>query len=144
MSIFSELSGGVITKDAAQTVYLGERLGLYLNSGSVVALYGDLGTGKTTFAKGLAAGIGVAETVKSPSFNIYTVYKGQRMPFVHVDAYRLNSANQYDDLLIDEIVEDPKVLCIEWPENIGDNLALNAIKLQFSISQDGSHLVKLL
>ena len=144
MILLNEFSEGVVTRNADESILWGEKLGFHLNFGTTIALYGDLGTGKTTFAKGLAAGLGIKETVKSPTYGIYTIYKSGNMPFVHVDAYRLENPDHFEDLLIDEIVADPKILCIEWPEKIGDNLPLNAIKLSFSIKKDGSHLIKMI
>ncbi len=144
MILLREFMQGVVTRSAEETVSLGEKLALGITFNATIALYGDLGSGKTTFAKGLAEGLGVKETVKSPSYNVYSVYKANRLNFVHIDAYRLENPAQYEDLLIDEIVQDPKVLCVEWPEKIGDNLALNTLKLHFSILEDGAHFIKVL
>ena len=141
MSSISDFSGTHITRGREETVRLGEDFARALPPCATLALYGDLGSGKTTFAKGLAAGLGVEDTVKSPSFNIYCVYSGSDRAFVHMDAYRLQSPAAYDDLLIDEIAPDPKILCVEWPENVEPSLPADTVKIFFSILPDSSHMI---
>ncbi len=144
MSCLAELKVGVTTKSAEETFALGRRLASELSDGVILALYGDLGSGKTTFAKGLALGLGIIDTVKSPSYNIYSIYRGKFFNFVHIDAYRLESENDYDNLLIDELVAAPKIFCIEWPENIASFLDSSALRVSFDILSDNLHLIKLL
>ncbi len=141
MSLLSDFSGVHIARGRDDAVRLGEEFARALPACASLALYGDLGSGKTTFTKGIAAGLGVLETVKSPSFNIYCIYSGSRSVLVHMDAYRLSSPAAYEDLLIDEIAPDPKILCVEWPENIESCLPKDAIKIYFSIQPDSSHCI---
>lgn len=102
----------VLCSSVAETMALGRRLASLLHSGDVILLSGDLGSGKTAFASGIAEGLGVEERVTSPSFVIVRTYTGL-IPFTHVDVYRLQSSGEFEDL---ELVEDAAdgVLVIEW------------------------------
>ena len=98
------LRGGLETSSAAEAADFAAAFAASFPPDFALTLSGDLGTGKTNFAKGLARGLGITETVKSPSFNICCIYDipdGRK--FVHIDAYRLSSPEAFDDLLIDEI-----------------------------------------
>lgn len=129
------LRKGFLSTSAEETMLIAEAFAAELSDGDFVALSGDLGTGKTTFVKGLARGLGVVETVKSPSFNICAIYpaKGGKT-LVHVDAYRLSGAEDFENLLIDEIVSGEKIVCVEWAEAIGESLPKNAHKIDISTS----------
>ncbi|MBT8250894.1 MAG: tRNA (adenosine(37)-N6)-threonylcarbamoyltransferase complex ATPase subunit type 1 TsaE [Acidimicrobiia bacterium] len=102
----------VLCSSVAETMALGRRLASLLHVGDVILLSGDLGSGKTAFASGIAEGLGVEERVTSPSFVIVRTYTGL-IPFTHVDVYRLQSSGEFEDL---ELVEDAAdgVLVIEW------------------------------
>jgi tRNA threonylcarbamoyladenosine biosynthesis protein TsaE len=112
------------TSSARQTVELGAALASVLMPGDVVLLAGDLGSGKTTFAKGLAAGLGVTETVTSPTFTLVRTYEcghpGSRRPpspvssLVHADLFRLEHLREVVDLAIDEPLEEGAVALVEW------------------------------
>lgn len=109
-----------------------------------VSLSGDLGTGKTNFVKGIARGLGILETVRSPSYNVFCVYKipgGGRL--AHIDAYRLSSPGAFDDLLVDEVAPSPRILCVEWPEAVEPALPEIDARLAFTIRPDGTHCVRL-
>ena len=85
------------TASAEETQSLAEALALILPIDATVALYGDLGVGKTTFVQGLARGLGISSAVTSPTYTIYTIYRGKRL-LAHLDAYRLDSPIQVDSL----------------------------------------------
>lgn len=119
--LLDELKNGVETSSVSETESLGVCLAQLLKEGTI-ALVGDLGAGKTSFAKGLAKGLGVKETVKSPSYNVCMTYQGEVSNFVHIDAYRLKSAADFDSLLIDEIVPSPRLICVEWPQIVAEAL----------------------
>lgn len=137
------LRGGLETSSAAEAADFAAAFAASFPPDFALTLSGDLGTGKTNFAKGLARGLGITETVKSPSFNICCIYDipdGRK--FVHIDAYRLSSPEAFDDLLIDEIAPSPRILCIEWPEAV--EAALPHIDARLKLSSDGTtHAVKL-
>ncbi|PTL37418.1 tRNA (adenosine(37)-N6)-threonylcarbamoyltransferase complex ATPase subunit type 1 TsaE [Alkalicoccus saliphilus] len=107
------------TTTAEETEKLAEQLGKMLQPGNVITLSGDLGAGKTTFTKALAAALGVTKTVNSPTFTIMKEYAG-RLPFYHMDAYRLEDT--MEELGLEEYMEGDGVLVIEWPEMIEDQL----------------------
>jgi tRNA threonylcarbamoyladenosine biosynthesis protein TsaE len=89
-----------------------------LQAGAVIALIGNLGTGKTTFTKALAEGLGVSEPVQSPTFTIIKEYKSGRLPLYHFDVYRLNSEEELEDLGIDEYLFGDGVSVIEWADKV--------------------------
>ena len=101
---------------------LGARLADALQAGDLVVLTGDLGAGKTTLVQGVAAAVGVTEPVLSPTFVIARVYRSGRLPLVHVDAYRLGSTVEVDDLDLDASVDESATL-VEWGEGLVEGLA---------------------
>ena len=112
----------IITQNEKETAEIGKSLANQLAPGTILALFGDLGSGKTTFVKGLASGLGIEKHVTSPTFNIVKVYpvsSGRIKRLVHVDAYRLNSDKDAESVGLLEILADPDTLTvIEWPEKI--------------------------
>jgi tRNA threonylcarbamoyladenosine biosynthesis protein TsaE len=141
--IFSELQAGVITASAAATQALAERLAPELAPGTVLALHGNLGAGKTTFTQGLARGLGIQESVTSPTFNIFTLHRGAGNTLVHLDAYRLNGAAALDELMLDDFLVAPWWLAVEWPENVAAWLPANALHFDLGITADQRHSVRL-
>ena len=105
--------------DAAATERLGRALAERLQPGDVVALFGSLGAGKTTLARGILYGLGHRGDVASPTFPIVQTYEPPetRLPAWHVDLYRIERADELDELGLDEALEDG-VLLIEWPERL--------------------------
>jgi len=105
----------ITTRSAAETVALGRRLGKVLRGGDVVLLSGDLGSGKTTLAKGIAAGAGFRGLVASPTFTLAHTYGARRGPVYHLDLYRV-AASQSGDIGIEDFLGDGSGVClIEWP-----------------------------
>lgn len=104
-----------ISKSPSETWDIGEYIGKQAQPGDLYTLYGELGTGKTQLAKGIARGIGVAdwEYVVSPSFTIMNVYEG-KFPFCHVDLYRIGGS-EVDDLNLEEFL-DTGIVVVEWAE----------------------------
>ena len=105
----------VRTESAAETRALGERLAGQLKAGDVVLLEGELGAGKSELARGIARGLGVTETVTSPSFTILNVYESGRCPLYHFDWYRLESEEELYELGMDEYLGGDGIALVEWP-----------------------------
>lgn len=128
----------MILADAAATEVAGAALAPLLRAGDVVALFGDLGAGKTTFARGLLAALGLAEEAPSPTFAIVQAYAPPevRLPIAHVDLYRLDQAEEAEELGLDDMLEDGALL-IEWPERLGDRLWPSALRLHLAVDPAG-------
>lgn len=103
----------LVSRSPAETDLLARRVAAVLERGDVVLLAGDLGAGKTAFARGLGAGLGVTEPVVSPTFTLARVYTG-RLPMVHVDVYRLDTVHELLDLGLDDLAGDDAVTVVEW------------------------------
>jgi tRNA threonylcarbamoyladenosine biosynthesis protein TsaE len=113
------ITGEFVTRSAEETFELGRRIGERLNSRAVFLLSGDLGAGKTVFAKGLAEGLDIDSTdVTSPSFTLINVYEG-RLRLYHIDLYRLDEGT-CPELGLEEIMDEGRaVIIIEWAERLG-------------------------
>ncbi len=114
------------------TMQLGRKLALWLKAGDVVALYGELGAGKTCLVRGLAKGLGIAEgQVASPSFSLINEYPGP-IPLFHVDCYRLQLDEEIEELGLEEYFDGPGITIIEWAERIKE-LPDDRLDIGFSI-----------
>lgn len=124
--------------DAAATEALGYELGRLVRPGDVVALYGDLGAGKTSLARGALAALGLAEEAPSPTFAIVQPYAPPEvsLPVAHVDLYRIENPDDAEELGLDEMLEDGALL-IEWPERLGDALWPHALRLTLEPAPSG-------
>ena len=116
---------------------LGAELAGALHAGDVVVLTGDLGAGKTTLVQGIASGLGASGPVLSPTFVIARVYRDGRIPLVHVDAYRLGSRVEVDDLDLDADVAE-SVTVVEWGEGLVEGLSERRLVIQINRSTDAS------
>jgi tRNA threonylcarbamoyladenosine biosynthesis protein TsaE len=105
-----------ISHSPVETEAIGERLGRSLHSGMVIGLSGDLGAGKTQFVKGLARGVGVRERIQSPTFALVNSYQSGRLPFFHLDLYRLETDAAILGAGLDEYFAPEGVAVIEWYE----------------------------
>jgi tRNA threonylcarbamoyladenosine biosynthesis protein TsaE len=104
-----------------ETLQCARDIGAAAQPGDIFALHGDLGAGKTLFAKGMAQGLDVKELVTSPTFNLLDVHQG-RLPFYHFDLYRISSDDEMDQLLFEEYWHGSGVSLIEWAERASDRL----------------------
>ena len=111
-----------ITNSPAETEKVGEALGKILAPGTVLAYRGDLGAGKTAFTRGLARGLGSADTVTSPTYTIVNEYLSGRLPLFHFDMYRLASSDDLWDIGWEDYLERGGVCAVEWSENVDDAL----------------------
>ena len=103
-----------ILKTEEDTKALGLELAKCLNKGDIIALVGDLGTGKTTLTKAIAAALGVTETITSPTFTIVSEYESGQFPFYHFDVYRVHEEDELFEIGFDEYLEGNGVCVIEW------------------------------
>ena len=110
----------VYIKNEHDTEEFGMKLASSLEPGDIVALIGDLGTGKTTLTKYIAKGLGVAENIDSPTFNIVKEHKSGRIPLFHFDVYRLSSGDELLDIGADEYFYSDGVCIIEWADIVAD------------------------
>jgi len=114
----------------------GRELGRKLGPGDVVALYGELGSGKTTLAKAIAAGLGVTETVTSPTFTLVCEYKSGRLPLYHIDIYRLDKPEELSDIGLDEFFYGRGITIVEWADRIGWLLPEGSLSIELSYTDD--------
>ena len=130
----SSLARQLPTSD--DTFRLGRELGTLLRQGDLVVLTGPLGAGKTVFVQGVGAGLGVHGPVVSPTFVIARVHRDGRVPLVHVDAYRLGSLAEVDDLDLDVDVAD-SVLAVEWGAGLVEQLTDSRVEVQLTVTAEG-------
>ncbi len=123
----------VISDSEEKTMAIAAEFGRQLKPGTVVALEGDLGSGKTTFVKGVAAGLGLQDKaeVKSPTFALVHIYE-TRPRLYHLDLYRLETPKEIQSMGIEEILSDPEsVVCIEWAERAAAFLPPECRRIRF-------------
>ncbi len=142
MNIYDKLLAGLETTSAADTQAVAEELAASLPADTTLALHGDLGVGKTTFVQGLARGFGIEVAVTSPTFTVFTLYRGTRT-LVHLDAYRLENGRQIESLMLEDFLTSPWCLAVEWPEKMADWLPAGALHLTLGIIAPGRHRVRL-
>lgn len=141
--LMDKLRAGITTASADETRAIAERLAADLPPGTVLALHGDLGAGKTTFTQGLARGLGIQESVTSPTFNIFTLHRGAGKTLVHLDAYRLDGAARLEELMIDDFLVDPWWAVVEWPGNVAEWLPPSTINIELGIDGESRHTLRL-
>ena len=118
-----------ITNNEKETEAIGEQFGRRVKDGTVVAMYGDLGAGKTAFVRGMARGMGIDTRVSSPTFTIVNEYLGDRT-LIHFDMYRLGSADELFDIGWEDYLNRGAVLAVEWSENIVGALPDDYLKVE--------------
>jgi tRNA threonylcarbamoyladenosine biosynthesis protein TsaE len=125
----------ITTNSANETIKFGQKFGSQLKGGEVIALYGTLGSGKTHLIKGIVAGLGAedaANEVTSPTFVLVNEYSG-RLEVYHIDAYRLDSIAQFEQIGFDDYCHPGSVVLIEWADKVEQALTgINYIKIELS------------
>ena len=132
------------TKSPEETQALGEKLGRELKAGDVVALIGDLGTGKTCLTQGIARGIGIApnEIVSSPSYILINEYDG-KIPIYHIDLYRLETSAEIAELGLGEYMNSDGICIIEWAERMEDGLPDTCMKIHIEWEDENTRSFKI-
>ncbi len=123
------------TKSEEETRNLAERLACQVGPGTVLCLRGDLGVGKTVFAKGLCSALGVTDYVSSPTFTLVNEYEGKDFPVYHFDLYRIEDPDELYGIGFEEFIGGGALTIVEWPER-GEE-ALPARRIEISIERDG-------
>lgn len=118
------------------TFSIGESMGKSIKPGSVIALMGDLGVGKTVFTKGFAKGLGIDGNVNSPTFNILKSYSGGRLPLHHFDVYRIGDSSEMDEIGYEDCFFGDGVSLVEWADIIDDLLPEGTVRI--TIKKDPS------
>jgi len=125
---------------------LGERFAEKLKKGSVIALKGGLGAGKTCLVKGIACGLGITEIVTSPTYTIVSEYSarlnGEIIPLYHIDAYRLNGDEDFENTGAGELMGGGGIAIIEWSERVPRSIPADAITIEIEITGPQSRLFR--
>lgn len=129
------------TNSQEETKELGKKVGAKLKYGDIVALIGDLGSGKTTFVQGLAEGIGVSNFVRSPSFTIVNEYSG-RIPLYHIDLYRLGNLNELTEIGIEDFFYADGITAVEWAEKALPLMPHGYILIRFFYTGENTRRIK--
>jgi tRNA threonylcarbamoyladenosine biosynthesis protein TsaE len=133
----------VVSPDPEATSRLGLALGAVATAGDPICLWGELGAGKTHLAKAIGAGLGVRDTIASPSFILMAEYDG-RLPLFHIDPYRLVSA---EDALAGGLIDERQatgVTVVEWPERLGDALPVDRLDIRIDGTGDEPRTMELI
>lgn len=125
------------TESEAETLHAAVQLANTLKSGQVVCLYGELGVGKTVFAKGLCEALGVTDYVNSPTFTLVNEYEAADGMIYHFDLYRIEEPEELYEIGFDEYLAHGSAILIEWPEQGGSLLPEN--RLEIHITRDGEN-----
>lgn len=123
-------------KSESDTINMGSKIGSLLPSNSLILLDGELGSGKTTFTKGIAKGLKIYDLIKSPTYTIVREYYTGRLPLFHIDAYRLENGG-VDDLGISDYLENDGVVVIEWFKYTKDYLPSNYLMIKLNYTDYG-------
>ncbi|MBQ7455649.1 MAG: tRNA (adenosine(37)-N6)-threonylcarbamoyltransferase complex ATPase subunit type 1 TsaE [Clostridia bacterium] len=132
----------VLAPTREDTQALGRALAAALRAGDVVLLTGDMGAGKSEFARGVARGLGITAAVPSPSFTILNVYDEGRLPLYHFDWYRIGDVSELTDMGLDEYVGGDGVCLIEWHERAPELLPEDCLEVRLCPREDGSRVIE--
>jgi tRNA threonylcarbamoyladenosine biosynthesis protein TsaE len=132
------------TKSFEETRILGQKFARQLILGDVLAFYGDLGSGKTTFIQGLALGLNIKRRIISPTFIIVRHYSLKKGNFYHIDLYRTQNVDDLFSVGLDEVVINKEnIVTIEWAEKLGKLLPQKRYDLKFSYLDDNTREIKI-
>jgi len=134
-----------ISSSPGETFAVGKEIAVYLSPGTVIALSGTLGSGKTQLTKGIASGLGITENLTSPTYTIINEYgltENKEIVFYHIDVYRLENEKDFEDIGGDEILNSNGICVIEWSERISKLLPDDCIRISIEITGDSSRMIK--
>jgi len=123
----------IVTKSADETQNFGKEFAKKLKNGDVIALYGELGSGKTQLVKGICKGLGVEQTVNSPTFIIVNEYSSPKFSDIyHFDLYRMKTQVEILNMGFEDYLNNRRIILIEWPEHVEDILPRDTIKIHIA------------
>ncbi len=131
------------TKSAAETIDFGKRVAESLTGGELILLFGDLGAGKTQFTKGIATGLGITETVISPTFTIERTYEGKKLVLHHFDLYRTTEDRELEHEIRDLLSEKFNVVVVEWPDNMKSLMGIPHIAITIEETDEDERNIKI-
>ena len=117
------------TYSPAETKRAGYEIGCRVKPGSIYAIYGDLGVGKTVFTKGLAEGLGIKEDVNSPTFTILQIYEDGRIPLYHFDVYRIGDPEEMEEIGYEDYFYGQGVCLVEWANLIDELMPKETVSI---------------
>ena len=123
--------------DEGATLALGAEVAPILHPGLVIFLSGDLGSGKTTLARGILRGLGYQGKVRSPTYNLVELYKISRLYFYHFDFYRFKDPIEWEEAGFREYFNADSICLVEWPEKAGGRLPAPDVRIQMQVSGSG-------
>ncbi len=147
-----QLNQPILTSNAQETMDLGRQLAIDVGKkkrgegAKIVCLYGELGSGKTTFVQGFAKGLGIMKRLVSPTFIIVRRYAlpNDKSFLYHLDLYRLQTTEELEELGLSEMFDDPDAfVLIEWAEKLGEMLPEHRIDIRCSTLEDGTHSISM-
>ena len=121
----------IVTNSAQETFAVGVKIGEKIFAGTILALSGELGAGKTALCQGIACGLGVKEQIISPTFTLIHEYQDGRLPFYHMDMYRLEQESAFAQLGLEDYFNSNGIIAIEWAARLGDLLPPDHIQMVF-------------
>jgi tRNA threonylcarbamoyladenosine biosynthesis protein TsaE len=128
----------MLSKSPEETRDLGRKLGMAVSAGDVVALNGDLGSGKSVLARGVLEALGVEGDMPSPSFVIVASYEAA-VPVNHIDLYRLDGAGEALDIGLEDLLYSDCISIVEWADRLGNFLPLTSIKVELQAAGERDH-----
>jgi len=139
MNVGENMNDRITTKNELETIEIAQNFESEKFPNMVICLEGDLGSGKTIFAKGFAQALGIDESITSPTFNIIKEYHNGEMPLYHMDVYRLDG--KVDDLGLEEFYNKNGVVIIEWADTIRSYLPEERLDIKFKIIDEDTRLL---
>ena len=141
----TETTCNLLSRSYKDTYQLGKKIGTFLSYGAIITLTGEVGTGKTSFVKGLASGLEVPKNyyITSPTFTIINEYPG-RLLLCHADFYRISSIDEFEEIGLDEIFSRDSVVAIEWADRLNQKHLIKDFSIHFEFIDDKSRRIQII